>query len=122
METIDEPTLRTFLEEICGGDVEILEDLAVECAKDAENLIREIRRAHLAKDASLLKRSAHSLKSTSATFGGHTLSKHARHLEEISRDQPTIDAHADRVIELIELIEEEGEGFIAELSALSSLL
>lgn len=122
METIDEPTLRKFLEEICGGEMEILEDLANECAKDAENLIRDIRNAHLSKDPELLKRSAHSLKSTSATFGGHHLSKKAQHLEEIATDQAKIDAHADLVKELIEAIESEGEGFIAELSAVVDLL
>ncbi len=122
METIDDITLRQFLDEICGGEMEILEDLATECAKDAENLIRDIRTAHQSRDPELLKRSAHSLKSTSATFGGHNLSKKAGRLEEVATDQGNIDANPDLVKELIGAIESEGEGFIAELSAISSLL
>jgi HPt (histidine-containing phosphotransfer) domain-containing protein len=54
--------------------------------QDVDRLFDEARQALKQKQADDLRRAAHSLKSTSATFGAMELSAVARELEHLARD------------------------------------
>jgi two-component system sensor histidine kinase/response regulator len=64
--------------------------------QDAERLLAQGRQALAQGQAEDLRRAAHSLKSTSATFGAMALSAAARELEHLARDRVLDDA-ADRI-------------------------
>ena len=65
----------------------MLPELVNRFVEDADRLIQEARVALEQKSAQDLRRAAHSLKSTSATFGAVALSEAARELEVLARDE-----------------------------------
>jgi CheY-like chemotaxis protein len=65
---------------------EMLPGLIERFRQDAERLLRQARQALGQQDADELLRAAHSLKSTSATFGAQALSAVARKMEALARD------------------------------------
>lgn len=82
---LDRDALQNLLETV-GGDWTFLEELAQEFFDDTPNLLSEIRSGLAAADASVVRRAAHSLKGTSASFGAMTLSEMCKQVEYAARD------------------------------------
>ncbi|MCP4701655.1 MAG: Hpt domain-containing protein [Gammaproteobacteria bacterium] len=78
-EAIDE------LNEMSGGDQEILEDVINTYVQDAAMLVEEIRQAAEAGDADTLQRKAHPLKSSSASLGARKFAELCKALEAAGR-------------------------------------
>lgn len=83
---VDRTELARLLETV-GDDPGFLAELAGEYLRDSADLVAELGPACAAGDAERLRRAAHTLASTSATFG-------ARHLATLSRAVETAAADA----------------------------
>lgn len=81
--------LRALAED---GDVTLLKDVLGTYLRDAATYAREIRAAVAEADAKKLDRSAHTLKSTSATVGAMELAAICKELELLGRRGSTADA------------------------------
>jgi HPt (histidine-containing phosphotransfer) domain-containing protein len=96
--TIDRATFEA-LKETTGA--EFVLELVDTFLQEAPTMLDDLRRALAAKDAEKFRRTAHSLKSNSNTFGAHTLGAMARELELTSAakvsgdDAEAVDALAD---------------------------
>ena len=69
-----------------GGDPAFVNELIDTYLSDAPALFDQMRGALSSGDAETFRRAAHSLKSSSATFGAMALSAAARELEHLARD------------------------------------
>jgi HPt (histidine-containing phosphotransfer) domain-containing protein len=76
---------RQFALSRVGGDEELLKEIAAVFVADYPNSLREIRAAIDSGDASLLERSAHSLKGSVANFGARDAVASALRLEQMGR-------------------------------------
>ena len=91
---------HTFDELQANAGADFVAELVDTFLEDAPALIDELRSARAASDADLFRRSAHSLKSNSHTFGALALGAMARELElkgmhaDPARDVAAIDAIA----------------------------
>jgi len=81
-----DPAALENLREMVGGDVEFIAELANTFLVEAPRMLSNMRQALESKDATLLHRAAHSLKSSSAEFGAMALSGSCRELEKMSRN------------------------------------
>ena len=90
---IDMPTFLNLKSEM-GEDfiVELVETYLT----DAQNLFAEMNRSLLAEDCDSFQRAAHSLKSTSASFGAVNLSALAKELEMMGKSK-SLDGAAPRI-------------------------
>ncbi len=77
---IDMETLRGLLEAV-GGEPSILQELAVAFLADLDEQAGELERSRAANDIETVRRAAHSLKSTSASFGATALATLSQQLE-----------------------------------------
>lgn len=122
MAIIDQNVLNNFFLEICGGDRDLLEELATDCSQDARQLAATIKTSLSANDLEPLRRSAHSLKSTSATFGAMALSDSARSLESLTQNEASLDANRSKVESLAKDIETGTEEFAQTLEKIGELV
>jgi HPt (histidine-containing phosphotransfer) domain-containing protein len=77
---IDAAAFAELLESV-GGDREFLAELVETYLADSPALFSELRAAVANDDAAATRRAAHTLKSTSASFGANTLATHCREIE-----------------------------------------
>jgi HPt (histidine-containing phosphotransfer) domain-containing protein len=77
---IDSAALDELLETV-GGDREFLAELVETYLSDSPGLFIELRAAIAAGDAASARRAAHTLKSTSASFGANGLAARCREIE-----------------------------------------
>jgi len=73
------------LSEIAGGDSAFIGEMIDAYLVEASDLLKMMRDALAHEDATVLRRAAHSLKSSSAMFGATTLTERCRRLEELSK-------------------------------------
>ena len=76
-----DPTTFADLLETVGGDRGFLRELVETYMADSPSLIAELRAGVAADDAASARRAAHTLKSTSASFGAERLSGLCRQIE-----------------------------------------
>lgn len=69
-----------------GGDLELLQEIALLFLSDSERMLREIENAVLARDAKALDRAAHMLKGCVSNFGAQHLHDVSLALERMGRD------------------------------------
>ncbi|MCA1811729.1 MAG: Hpt domain-containing protein [Halobacteriales archaeon] len=81
---VDEGVLRALLDDM-GGDAEVVKELVQSYLEEAPRLLAEARQALADSDAATVQRAAHTLKSTSATFGALALAESSRVLEQAAR-------------------------------------
>ena len=79
-EPIDAAAFAELLETV-GGDREFLAELVETYLADSPGLFIELRAAIAADDAASARRAAHTLKSTSASFGANGLAARCREIE-----------------------------------------
>jgi len=96
MEILNPAALKNLLEMV-GGDTEFIAELVNVFFGEAPKMLSEMRQALESKDATLLHRAAHSLKSSSAEFGALALSDSCRELEKMGRD--SVFSGADELLE-----------------------
>jgi HPt (histidine-containing phosphotransfer) domain-containing protein len=87
------------LRRMVGGDEAFLAELIQTFLEDGPQELARMRQALESQDATLLRRSAHSLKSNSAEFGARTLQKMCKQLEKMGK-QGVFDGAAERVSEI----------------------
>jgi CheY-like chemotaxis protein/HPt (histidine-containing phosphotransfer) domain-containing protein/HAMP domain-containing protein len=92
-----ENQIMTALNELTGGAVDVNNELLDAYAQGCTDLIAEMHEAIKQKDAKLLERPAHSLKSSSANMGLPIFSSLCKELELRSRAGETIDALLETV-------------------------
>lgn len=78
--TIDAATFAELLETV-GGDRDFLAELVETYLADSPGLFRELRQAISEEDPATARRAAHTLKSTSASFGADDLAAQCRQIE-----------------------------------------
>jgi HPt (histidine-containing phosphotransfer) domain-containing protein len=84
-ETVLDPHALRALHDLVGGDVETLHEIARAFLDDAPASIRELGGGLEAGDDALVRRSAHTLKSTALAFGAGELGEVCREVEEAAR-------------------------------------
>ncbi len=89
-QTLDRTALTVLLETV-GDDREFLGELIETYLADGPALFIELRRGLAAEDVSAVRRAAHTLKSTSATFGAMRLAGMAREIETAAADDDLVD-------------------------------
>lgn len=89
---IDEKVLNTFAREM-GGSISsaAVVDVIELYLSDAPGLLQTMDRAYMAQDATVLQRTAHTLKSSSA-LGAMTLTNLCKEVEALARDGQLTDA------------------------------
>jgi histidine phosphotransfer protein HptB len=80
---IDEAAFAELLETV-GGDRAFLAELVDTYLTDSPGLFAELRSAIAADDAATARRAAHTLKSTSASFGALGLAAQCREIEAVA--------------------------------------
>ena len=93
---IDDAAFAELLETV-GDDREFLAELVDTYLSDSPGLFAELRAAIAAGDATTARRAAHTLKSTSASFGANGLAAQCREIEAV--------AAAGQLVGLDELVE-----------------
>jgi HPt (histidine-containing phosphotransfer) domain-containing protein len=108
------------LEHSIGDDREFLRDLVETYLEEAPRLIATLREGIASGDVELTNRAAHTLKSTSASFGALGLSAMARELETMTSVATTEsrDLGEPEVVVLVQVIATEFESVGAELNSL----
>lgn len=91
MTAVDTATMRKLMGDI-GGEPAVMQELIDTFLDEAPRLVHQLEGSLQASDRRLLNRIAHSLKSTSATFGANDLSRLCRDLEKASEEQWPADA------------------------------
>ena len=82
------------LKEMVGED--FIGELIDTFLEDAPKLIQDLQHSLAKRDIETFRRSAHSLKSNSATFGAKNLSEQAKELEMLAREQ-RLDAVGEKI-------------------------
>ncbi len=86
MNSIDTQLLDQ-LKELIGGDQDTLNDLISTFTEEADDIIKSMQSALETKDLDVLRRAAHSLKSSSQDFGAVELSTLSASLESQCRSE-----------------------------------
>jgi signal transduction histidine kinase/DNA-binding response OmpR family regulator/HPt (histidine-containing phosphotransfer) domain-containing protein len=87
-----DPTAIDKLLNLVGGDRKALSELIDSYLTDTSDLLRDLQQAMKNKDADLLRRAGHTLKSSSLDFGAIILSKLGKQLEDIGKEKRTFSA------------------------------
>ena len=85
MSAIDSRTLGELLE-LIGGDQEALLELIETFQSEGSEIVDDMRASLADKDADVLRRAAHSMKSSAQDFGAIKLSTLSATLESLARD------------------------------------
>ena len=86
MPAVDHETLRTLEEEVAAGIPEIMLDLLDTFINDTPHHIQVLAAYQPGDDPAQVMRSAHSLKSSAATFGAHPLAQLCARIEGLARE------------------------------------
>jgi HPt (histidine-containing phosphotransfer) domain-containing protein len=89
-ETLDRAALDELLETV-GGDREFLVELIETYLGDSPGLLTDLSAGIAAGDAAAVRRAAHTLKSTSATFGATGLATTCREIEAAAAEDDLAD-------------------------------
>ena len=97
-EPVLQPNALAAIVEMIGIDEpDVIIDLLDTFLSDSQRQIDEMYRSLAAGDIKTLHRAAHSMKSSSATFGALPLSKLCQHLEQSAKDQCVDGSCAEQV-------------------------
>ncbi len=98
-EAVDQSSWKAITVLQRAGQPDLLAKILALYLKDSQDLVSKVREAVEGRDAQLLRESAHSLKSRSATLGAHRVAELCKHLEQSGR-AGTFDHTEDRVQQL----------------------
>ena len=83
-EILNRPEFEQFYDEVCVGEVDILEELVADIHREGQELVDTIKSSFRSEDLSLLQRSAHTLKSSTRIFGGALISQQSAEIEHLA--------------------------------------
>lgn len=83
-EILNRPEFEQFYEEVCVGEVDILEELVADIHSEGQALVDAIISSFRSEDLALLQRSAHTLKSSTRIFGGALISQMSAEIEHLA--------------------------------------
>ncbi len=83
---VDHEAIRTLEEDVAAGIPEIMLDLLDTFINDTPHHIQVLAAYRPGDDPSVVMRSAHSLKSSAATFGAHPLAQLCAEIERLARE------------------------------------
>lgn len=83
-EILNRPEFEQFYEEVCVGEVDILEELVADIHSEGQALVDAIISSFRSEDLALLQRSAHTLKSSTRIFGGALISQQSAEIEHLA--------------------------------------
>ncbi len=92
MSAIDQATFEKLKD---GVGADFIGELVATYCDETPRLIAQLQQALAACDAEAFRQAAHSIKSTSKTFGAFALSELAKELEMMGRDGQLADAQAN---------------------------
>ena len=97
---LNREAITLFYIDVCDGKPEIIRELIEMYMTSLDELTRDLVLAQEQKDTKLLRRTAHSLKSSSRIFGANQLSADCEILEELARTEKLADARlfVERII------------------------
>ena len=81
---LDETALDLFVNDICGGDEEIIADLLETYCQSSKSLISEMNQTLKNGEKDELRRAAHSLKSSCRIFGAEWLAGNCEKVEQLA--------------------------------------
>lgn len=96
---VDQKTLDYLFENLCDGDQATMQEMVKFFIQESESLLSQVQTAVIEANSHLLRHHAHSLKSSSASFGAIQVSQICQELENMGRDQH-LTAVDDRAIAL----------------------
>jgi HPt (histidine-containing phosphotransfer) domain-containing protein len=79
---LDRGSLEIFTNDVCGGNLNIINDLVRIYLQSLDDLIGQMVSAWKTEDPIILRRAAHSLKSSSRIFGANLLAENCERLEK----------------------------------------
>lgn len=93
--SLDPTALDLFVNDICGGDQEIIADLLETYCESSNGLLNEMQQALKSGEHEELRRAAHSMKSSCRIFGAEWLAGNCEIVEQLAfegnvRDVPKI--------------------------------
>jgi HPt (histidine-containing phosphotransfer) domain-containing protein len=88
---LDREAIKIFYIDVCDGKPEIIRELIEIYMISLDEMTRDLVLAQEEKDTKLLRRIAHSLKSSSQIFGANQLSADCESLEELARTENLAD-------------------------------
>lgn len=81
---LDSESIQLFCSQVCDGDEAVMTELMTMYLQSLDNLVKEMEEALHGKNLKLLRRAAHTLKSSSRIFGAEQLSNNCARLEEMA--------------------------------------
>jgi len=80
-EIINRSDFEQFYEEVCIGEIEILDELITDLKHEGQLLVDTILSSLQSEDLPVLQRAAHTLKSSTKIFGGGLISQQSATIE-----------------------------------------
>ena len=90
-EILNRAEFEQFYEEVCIGEVEILEELVNDIHTEGQTLVDAILESFKDEDVALLQRSAQTLKSSARIFGGALISQQSAEIEHLANPDAPVD-------------------------------
>ena len=112
-EILNRAEFEQFYEEVCVGEVEIVEELIADIHHEGQELVDAILSSFKCEDLPLLQRSAHTLKSSTRIFGGALISQQAAEIEHLAN--PELPADFGTVSNALAQIQENFSSFLVQL-------
>jgi HPt (histidine-containing phosphotransfer) domain-containing protein len=104
-----------FFEEVCVGEMEIVDELVQDLQREGQELVDTILSSFKNEDLPLLQRAAHTLKSSIRIFGGIQLSNQAAEIEFLAN--PEAPGDFGTVSNAVSQIQENFNNFLLHLDA-----
>jgi HPt (histidine-containing phosphotransfer) domain-containing protein len=86
-EVISLTEFEQFLEEVCVGEMEIVEELVGDLKREGQELVDAILSSFQNEDLPLLQRASHTLKSSTRIFGGVQISNQSAEIELLANPE-----------------------------------
>lgn len=114
-EIISLTEFEQFLEEVCVGEMEIVEELVGDLKREGQELVDTILSSFKNEDLPLLQRAAHTLKSSTKIFGGVQISNQSAEIEFLAN--PAAPGDFGTVSNAVSQIQENFNIFLFHLNA-----
>ncbi len=114
-EVINLGEFEQFYEEVCIGEMEILEELVTDLKNEGQLLVDAILESFKNEDLTVLQRSAHTLKSSTKIFGGVRISEQSAEIEFLAN--PESPGDFGTVSNAVSQVQENFSSFLLHLDA-----
>jgi HPt (histidine-containing phosphotransfer) domain-containing protein len=84
--TLDQDALRLFYTDTCGEDPDFMQEMVILFLESIDRLIRDLEQGIDEVDQQLVRRTAHTLKSSSLLFGAVWLAQNCQQVETLAKE------------------------------------